>query len=228
MPALRAMIPIFAGTALLAASAVASAQPGVPPQPAPRAAQPGYRAAPPPPPPVYRVQSRHHFERRGFTYGLALGAGGMNSKAGNVTCADCGGEPITGAFSFHLGGMLSPRFALLFEYSGTFKQLDAQNVNTLTQSFALIAAQYWVSSKVWIKGGLGFAHLSRSYDDGFIVEDSPISEGGAVMGAVGYEIMSGPRFAIDVQLRLGVGTYDGLGADNQIQSGTVGVGFSGF
>ena len=218
MRVIRAMTPFLVGAALIAASTLAFAQ-APPPQPMPRAANPG-GYGPPPPPMAYQPGSQV-IERRGLTLGMSFGVGGMD-------CPVCSGDPMAGMFSFNIGAMINPRTAILLEVGGSMKALDETGFTMLMQTQALIAAQYWVAPKVWIKGGLGFSHLSISYDDGFVAADDPIADGGAAMASVGYEILSGPRFAIDLQGRLNVGSYKNGNDTESIQSAIIGAGFSWF
>ena len=67
--------------------------------------------------------------------------------------------------------------------------------------------------------------MSFSFDDGYGgSEAEEIDTGVAIMGAVGYEIMSGRKFAIDLQLRLGTGSYEKF--NDQIHAGSLSVGFN--
>lgn len=200
-------------------SSLALAQPGAAPPPS---TTPGYYPASPPPPSSYGPG----YHRRGLTLGVSLGIGGMDSDTGAIYCDGCDYQPVAGGGSFHIGGMLNPRLALLFEVWSTGKQLDAVGANSLWQHLVMVAAQYWVSPQLWLKGGIGFAHLSLQYDDGYYYEDQPVADGGALMGALGYEVLAGPRFSVDLQLRLGMGSYEGLGFGDQIQSGTFGAGLN--
>lgn len=159
--------------------------------------------------------------RRGLTLGFGFGIGDMSADSGPIDCFDCSYNPLAGAFDFHIGGMINPRLALLFELWGAVKTLDANGSESLVQTMAMVAAQYWMGPRLWLKGGLGAAHLSYSYADGY---SDPIDDGVAVMGAVGYEILIGSQFALDLQLRLGSGAYEGIA--EQINAGTVGVGFN--
>lgn len=202
MTAIVALV-ILSGTA-------ASAQPGPPPS------GQGYYGTPPGGP-AFPM-------RNGLTLGMSLGIGDMSAESGPIECFDCSYNPGAVAFDFHIGGMLNPRLALLFELWFAGKTLDSVGNELLLQTMAMAAAQTWVTPRLWLKGGLGLAHLSYSYDDGYYADEEPIADGVAVMGAVGYDILVGPRFALDLQLRLGVGSYDGIG--DSIQTGVFGVGFS--
>lgn len=198
---------------LVLSTMVASAQPGAPPPPGG-----GYYGAPAP---AHGPSFRH---RQGLTLGVGFGIGDMSADSGPIDCLDCSYDPGAAGFDFHIGGMLNPRLALLFELWISGKTLDAGGSATLFQSVAMVAGQYWVTPRLWLKGGLGAAHLSVTYDDGYYAGDEPIDDGLAAMGALGYELVAGPRFALDVQLRLGTGSYDGIG--DQIHTGLLGLGFN--
>jgi hypothetical protein len=215
-------------TALAAAAAfcilfpaVASAQPGAPSQPPPPpTTNPGYYG--PPPPATAPVSP--YLQRRGLAIGFGIGLGGMQSENGPIDCFNCDYDPVAVGFDFHVGGMINPRLALLLEIWGQAQTLDADGTAMLTQSLAMIGVQYWVTPKLWLKGGIGAAALQISYDDGFAQDDEQVDEGGAIMGAIGYELVQGRTFAMDLQLRIGAGTYEGI--DDQITSTTVGLGFN--
>ena len=215
MTNIRRTMAATAALAIALISASASAQPGSPPPPPPPGG--GGYYPPPPPPPMW--------ERRGLAIGFGLGLGGMSDSSGPINCTSCEVDPASVGLDFHVGAMLHPNLALLFEVWGQGQQLDAGGTQTLVQTMAMVAAQYWVTHQLWLKGGVGVSNLSVSIDDGY---QDPASEqidnGGAVMGAVGYEVLSSPRFAIDLQGRLGVGTYDGI--DEQIETGMIALGFN--
>jgi hypothetical protein len=213
----------LAATAALLMTTNAFAQPGAPapaePPPPPSAGPggSGYYAQPPMKGPRF-----HH--RRGLSIGFGFGVGGMSADSGPIDCIDCDYEPAAVGFDFHIGGMINPRLALLFEVWGTGQQVTAAGDEVLVQTMVMAAIQYWVTPQLWIKGGIGASHLSLSVDDGYANDSVDIDDGGGVMGAIGYELLSGPRFAVDLQLRLGSASYDGI--NDQIQSGLVQIGFN--
>ena len=216
MQPLRHLVGLTLAGCLMAPT-LAAAQPGAG-QPPPSTAPGGYYASPPP-------ISDGFFGRRGISIGFGFGLGAMSDTSGPIECVNCDYNPAAFGFDFHIGGMLNPRLALLLEIWGTGQTLDNAGSVTLMQGMFMVAAQYWVTPQLWIKGGLGAADLSLSYDDGYYEPTSEaIDKGGAVMGGLGYEVMSSRRFAIDIHGRIGIGTYDGI--QDQITVGTVGVGFN--
>lgn len=165
-----------------------------------------------------------HHRMGALAWGFSVGIGGMHDNGSGITaCGNCDYSPVTGEVDGHIGGMLSPRFALLGEF-----QVNAQTVNSdafngdtvLTQSAIMLAGQYWITPILWVKGGIGVADL-QAQDSNYQID---FGEGLAVMGAVGIELMSARRFALDLQGRIIEGTYNS--GDDHITSGTVGLGFN--
>lgn len=156
------------------------------------------------------------------TWGFAIGLGGMHDGGSTVTnCLNCDFKPLALELDGHIGGMLSPRFGLMFE-----AQINAQTVHSsvfgddaiLSQSAAMIAGQFWLLPQLWIKGGLGIADLQ--IDDSFVTED--FGSGGVLMGAIGVELLSARNLALELQARVIQGTYNSL--EDNVTSGTIGFG----
>lgn len=196
-------------------------------------AQPG--APPPPPPPTgagpgpgyYAEEEPGFFMRYGFTIGFSLGVGGMSSDSGIIeSCDNCDYQPAAVGFDAYLGGMVNPRLAIMGEVWAMGQAVESSGRTTLMQTMLLATAKYWITQQLWIKGGLGIANLSYSYDTGYDTVSDDIDAGGAIMGAIGYELLSNPRFALDLQLKGGAGTYDGIG--EQVSTGLVNLGFTWF
>ncbi|HUH01329.1 MAG TPA: hypothetical protein VML75_04995 [Kofleriaceae bacterium] len=208
------LIAAAAATVLVGSlSSPALAQPGAPPPPPPPGGG-GYYAQPP-------VMDDGFFYREGFTLGFGLGFGGMSSDSNVTSCGNCDYEPAAIGLDFHLGGMVNHRLALLGEVWGTGQAVEQSGRTVLIQTMWMFAAQYWVTPQLWIKGGIGVAQLTASYDDGF---EDEIDTGGGLMGALGYEILSSDRFSLDLQGRLGSASYDRIG-DN-ITAGTISLGIN--
>jgi hypothetical protein len=157
-----------------------------------------------------------------LAWGFGVGLGGMSDSGGDISCDNCNSNPLAFEIDGHLGGMVNPRLAILFELQGNSQTLhsDVFNGDTfLTQGAAMVAAQFWVLPQLWIKGGIGFARLQ--VDDTFGVSD--VGTGGALMAAIGVELFSARNFALDLQGRIIEGTYNSL--NDNVTSGTIGVGF---
>lgn len=216
----KSLIPVLAASLFATlsgtAAGTASAQPnGGYYAPAPRGS--GYYSQP------QNSAPGGFLDRTGrMTAGLSLGFGGMSVGDQTVMCNNCTTNPAAFAVSGHIGGVLSPQFALMLELQVNAQTVEEQTNDTifLTQSAAMIAAQYWISPRLWLKGGIGFAKLSNtsSNTDAELVIDN----GGAALLGAGYELLSNRNFAIDLQGRFIVGSYDGINA--KTSSGTVGVG----
>ena len=169
-------------------------------------AQYGY---PPPPPPrgVYRS---------GLLLGLSLGAGGISAENCGFVCG--------GGFSgeFHVGGMITPRLALMGDFWGVFHPWsDAAGSATTIHTISSFALQHWVSPIVWLKGGIGFGRMQLVDESGggyTYAEETGL----AVMGAVGVEVLQLADFALDLQFRLGRGFYD-IGGDGNSYAFMVGL-----
>ena len=159
-----------------------------------------------------------------IAWGFSLGLGGMHDDGGKITCDNCSYNPLAAHVEGHIGGFLSPRFALLFEVQANVQTLhaDAYGDTTLSQSALMAAGQYWLTPQLWIKGGLGFAHLD--VNDNFNGTYSPVGDGVAVMGGIGFELLSARNFAVDLQGRIIEGSYDGI--NDHVTSGTIGVGLN--
>ena len=193
-------------------------------------AQPGAYAPPPPASPQgYYSGSSYaadgYYPRAGrMVMGAALGLGGMSVADRAVTCSNCAYNPAAVGVAAHIGGMLSNQLGLMFEAQGNYQTVEARADGNilLAQSTALIAAQYWASPRLWLKGGVGFAVLSTVQDSTDAQTD--LGAGGAALFAAGYELLATPTFAVDLQGRFLLASYDGLQARSQV--GTVGVGFS--
>lgn len=181
---------------------------------------PGYYSAPPP----TQLPGGFHDRRGRLAFGGSLGLGGMHDTGSNVTsCNNCNYNPIAVEVDGHIGGFLTPRFALLGEVQANFQTVHSDTYNgdtVLSQNTLMIAGQLWVTPQLWIKGGIGFAYLQA--DDYYFTYD--VGSGGAIMGAVGYELMSARNFAVDLQGRIIQGNYNSFG--DSVTSGTVGIGLN--
>ena len=212
----RILGAIACAAALLLFLSNADAQPGAgAPTPSPGYATPPPQpfAQPPPPPGIYR-----HGWIMGFGFGF-----------GSITANDTfeSGEELDGVFgNLHFGGMVSPRLALMVEvWGGTHRFRDDGDYyygddTSLLQSNIGLAAQYWVTPKLWLKAGLGEASLILASNGEKLGE----AKGAAFLGAAGYEFYQRGRMAIDVSLRLTTATYEE--GDGETQAVALQVGFN--
>jgi hypothetical protein len=180
------------------------------------------------PAPSSQLPGGFHNRQGRLMFGVNLGLGAMNDDVGDIECNNC--SAVSGQLAGHIGGFIGPRFALMGELQGNAQTLSADTgggSETLVQSALMIAGQYWLTPQLWVKGGIGFANLRvdwSAYGDG-IVDASTVPENGvALLGAVGYELLSARNFAVDLQGRLINGSYDAI--NNNITALSVGVGLN--
>jgi hypothetical protein len=210
--------------------------------PAAAFAQPAAYAPPPPPPPGYAMPAGPPAAPGGFhdragrlSLGFSVGLGRMQLDDSDIACNGCDGDPVSFEGDVHIGWMMSPRLSLLLEAQGVGQTIADNDsyTDTLIQTTGVIGAQYWVTPQLWIKGGLGAAQLVVSRDDGFATSESDSLDGGAIMGAVGYEVMSARNFAIDLQLRATGANFkdttvnlDGTTSDTNVGTTSLSLGFN--
>ena len=160
-------------------------------------------------------------------WGFSLGLGGMNENGRQVECINCSYSTLAGQVSGHIGGFVGPRLALMGELQGNIQTLstDGFDDTTLVQSALMFAAQYWVTPQLWIKGGIGVANLR--VEDSYYGTVAEVPENGiALMGAVGYELLSARNFSIDLQGRLINGSYDSV--NTNVSGASIGIGINWF
>jgi hypothetical protein len=206
--------------AALLAPAIASAQPSR-----------GYGSPPPPPGGGYYANpttNAEGYQLRGGQpmFGFSIGLGGMSVDGQDVECNDCGYSPIGIEFDGHIGGMLSDRFGLMLELQANAETIEdnAYQTSSLVQGTAMIAGQYWVTPRLWLKGGIGLSHLSVDSEDYYGGYTEGVDDGVALMAGVGYELYQSQRFGLDLQGRLISAGYDGI--DSKVTAATIGLGFN--
>jgi hypothetical protein len=164
-------------------------------------------------------------------FGVNVGLGGMEDNGGDIACSNC--NALAGQAAVHLGGFVGPRLALMGELQGNFQTLSADRFTGATEVLShgalMLAAQFWITPQLWIKGGAGLSTMQVDYSafgDG-IIDDSSLPENGfALMGAIGYELLSARRFSVDLQGRLLNGSYDG--GRYHLTAGSIGIGLNWF
>lgn len=178
--------------------------------------------------PQSKLPGGFHNRQGRLIFGASLGLGGMKENGEDLDCANCDYSPIAASGSLHLGGFVSPRLALMGEVQGNVQTLETDyygDTTSLVQSALLFAAQYWLTPQLWIKGGIGFANLRVDHSYYGTVAEVP-ENGLALLGGIGYELLSAQRFSIDLQGRIISGTYDSV--DEHVTSGTIGIGINWF
>ena len=232
---------LLAAAACLVVTGTAQAQPGatppgsVPPYaptPAPTPAAPapapyygpnyGPNYGPAQPPVQSPVPAAKKKTRQGWNIGVSFGVGSLVSSIGEFDCVGCETEPPALAFDLHVGSMIVPRLALQVEFWGQIRPLDRNGDSSIGQRMFLLAAQYWITPRFWVKGGLGLAALTLNYYNGFEDVNEPLDSGSAFMAAIGYEIVRSSGFAFDIQLKTGSGMYDAR--NEEVSAGVVALG----
>jgi hypothetical protein len=143
-------------------------------------------------------------------------------------CGDACGA--AGVAEGHIGGMISPRAAVMLEIWGADHPWSAggnsfETINT----FFTGALQYWVNDIVWIKGGLGVGELRETVNDnynGYYTDTANDVTGFALFGAAGVEVLQTYNFALDIQARIGSGFYSQDNVSFSAQNYALMVGFN--
>lgn len=174
------MVAVLVGLGIVAAAAPAQAQ---------SYGGGGYYGQPPPPPRgVYRS---------GLVFGGSLGLGEIVP----TSCDNCDGYGALG-LQGHIGGMISPDVAILFDIEGMFHPFE--DGSTLSSTTILGAVRGWLGRIVWLQAGLGFGILTASDEAGYTDEQR-----GGVAGEIagGIELVQSPSFVLDLQLRISAARY---------------------
>jgi hypothetical protein len=178
------------------------------------------------PPPSSQHPGGFHNRSNRLMFGFSVGLGGMSDRGGDIECVNCDYGTLTGQASGHIGGFIGPRLALMGELHGNAQTIATDGIDdeVLVQTALMLAAQYWIAPQLWIKGGIGFANLQ--VEDTFYGPVTRPENGMALMGAIGYELLSARNFSLDLQGRLVNGSYEGI--DNNITAGSIGLGINWF
>jgi hypothetical protein len=166
---------------------------------APAAAEPG----------PYYARSPDSLVRTCWNVGFGLGGG-------EISCSGPGCEDVTeaGSLDVQLGRMLRPRLRAVLDVWGMAHREEDFKVN---QTLVTAGFQYWVLSRLWLRGGVGLASAGFSYGGDLDEVDDTDDERHSTIGlagGIGFEILSRPTFALDVELRGGTGFYGDRRANN--------------
>lgn len=144
--------------------------------------------------------------RRGFWFGLGVGAGGES----NDFAASGYTEPFyQPTISIRAGGTVGPHLRLGGEIHSWINE-EADAVESL--SSALIIGQLYPlrAAGLYLKGGLGIGRNAVEFDDGFDVGDT----GFAALLGVGYELRLGRHFSLNPVIDFVGHTYNGRSGGN--------------
>ena len=143
--------------------------------------------------------------RSGLIFGGALGLGAI-APSGCDNCDGLGSFALQG----HIGGMIGPQLALMFDASALYHVFEDDSV--LTSGTFLGVIRGWLGDMVWLQAGLGFGVLQATDQTGYYLEES---RGGVAAGiGAGLEVLRSPNFTLDLQLRITGARYR-YDADNR-------------
>jgi len=159
-----------------------------------------------------------------------LGVGALAGRPINNDCSDCYWDAAAGA-DFQIGWMLTPRLALMMDTHAV--AVGESNLphpgaepNAMVQGVVGIAAQYWTSPRVWIKGGIGSGEVRESVtvhsDNGTSLDITESKTGFGTLAAVGYELYHGNSLGVNANVR-----YAGIHGDQLSRASVVlGIGMT--
>ena len=140
------------------------------------------------PAPAYYPPSSY---RSGLVIGGSIGFGGLTADQ----CDICGGGL---SLEGHIGGMLNPQLALMFDVWTVIHPISGSN-DDMTSTLYTGALQLWLTPILWLKGGAGLGNTTVGNNlDGFNG-----ATGFALMGGAGVELVQRGPFALDLQGRVG-------------------------
>jgi hypothetical protein len=151
-------------------------------------------------------QNKNEIQRKGLVFGFSTGITNSNlnypSKNQNNTNL---------ALNWKIGYMLNPKLALLLNGAVSIYEYDLSDRKRLRDFGGLFAsAQYFVSDKFWILGGIGIGTDAPVFYDlkpENTIETKYYSGIGAI-SSVGYEIFRKKNFALDLQARINYGSVN--------------------
>ena len=151
-----------------------------------------------PPPGLVEVKEG---TRKGFWFGLGLGAGGESNDLAGPGYSDLFYQPT---ISLRAGGTVGSHLRLGGEVLSWF---DEEGDAVASLSSALFVAQFYPlsSAGLYLKGGLGVGRNAIDFNDGFNVGDTGFA---GLLGA-GYELRLGRRLYLNPVVDLVGHSYSG-------------------
>jgi hypothetical protein len=144
---------------------------------------PNYYYRYPPPPPRLVTD-------RPFTLGGGIGFGGLSSKDAYGTTTTTNGM----AYTFRLGFGLRPGLLLLWDVEGSIVN---RNGSATSQTANFAALQIFATHRLFLKAGFGLAEVVRN--DAYSGYDTVSDWGGAAMAGLGYELIQGWNWSLDIE-----------------------------
>jgi hypothetical protein len=140
-------------------------------------------------------------DRRGFWFGIGLGAGGESNDLTGPGYSELFYQPTV---SFRAGGTVSRHLRLGGEVLSWF---DEQGDAVASLSSLLLVAQFYplTSAGLYLKAGAGIGRNAVNFDDGFDVGDTGFA---GLLGA-GYELRLGRRLYLNPTVDLVGHSYSG-------------------
>ncbi len=155
--------------------------------------------------------------------------GGFGVHIGNISCEgqNCDEFREAVGLDLHAGYHFSPQLALIGDLWG---MANTEDNLTLSQTFATVGVRAFPIRVLWLHAGVGVASARFKYDSALGQFETRTDNVPAILVGAGVEVIRGQRFAMDVQLRLGIGFYgdDGEEEDTTGRSASLGVGFTWF
>lgn len=150
------------------------------------------------------ARAQQHVERKGFIFGAAAGISPVKLSSPSVSDKKQVGFSVP---NFKVGGMVSPRLALVLYLPGTV-YTQKWSGRTRDRGFEGIvpSAQFWATDRFWVLGGAGLGMDAPAFYDIKNASERKFYFGGAVLASAGFEIFQRRTFAVDVQGRVHFGT----------------------
>lgn len=162
-----------------------------------------YRRYAPPPARYYEPASY-----RQFFFGFGLGVGGVSDYAYEL---DSTQSRVGIGYNLRLGFGVSPRWALVLSADGASAYF--QNMN-LSETVFTVGPQFWVTPKLYVRGGIGAATRTYEYDSyysdyyGDYYTETWTDSGMGGVAALGFEFVQSYHVSLAVELNGTVGYYN--------------------
>jgi hypothetical protein len=167
-----------------------------------------YRRYAPPPPARYYEPASY----RQFFFGFGLGVGGVSDYAHDL---DSTQSRVGIGYNLRLGFGVSPRWALVLSADGASAYF--QNMN-LSETVFTVGPQFWVTPKLYVRGGIGAATRTYEYDSyysdyygdyyGDYYSESWTDSGMGAVAAIGFEFVQSYHVSLAVEANGTVGYYN--------------------